>query len=178
MFVGFIAIIVVLLIIVAAMSTGSTSGSGGVDQTQATKVLSEFSGLTQSFDFYKTTTTLSDYEGISVPNLVKNGIVNTADTADAGNDGLAGTTDDVTPAVNNDFIVSKALDGVTYTVAPDANTNAKKVTTVTIAGLVSDSAADAIASTLTSKLASSATVVSDGLHDNANGKAGTITITE
>lgn len=167
MFVGFIAIIVVLLIIVAAMSTGSTSGSGGVDQTQATKVLSEFSGLSQSFDFFKTTTTYSNYEGITVDKLVDNGIVNTADVVEIDPDGVAASGDEF------NAIASKALAGVTYTVAAGTTDAEMDITLSIDEATVSESAAKAVVSTFSSKLGSTLTVVAS---DTASSPAGEDTL--
>ena len=86
MFVGFIAVVVILLVIVGLMSSGGTNGSGGVDQTKATKALSEISALVQSTGFYKTTTTDSDYAGVTVAELIAAGIVSTSDIREVGTD--------------------------------------------------------------------------------------------
>jgi len=136
MLVGFIAVIVILLVIVGLMSAGGTSGSGGVDQTKATKVVSEISALAQSAGFFKTTTTQSNYEGMNVAALIDAGIIDSADAivfVDA--DGSTGLTivdkDDVDmigEAVEEDaiavedaqYVKSKAVAGVYYNVAVDA----------------------------------------------------------
>lgn len=116
MFVGFIAVVVILLVIVGLMSSGATNGSGGVDQTKATKALSEMSALAQSAGFFKTTTTNSDYTGMSTDALVTGGIVASADTATStatmvGDAGLVGA--------NHTVIKSKAVSGLYYTVDVD-----------------------------------------------------------
>ena len=79
MFTGFIAVIVVILIIAGIMASGTTSASGGVDQTKASKVVSEISALAQGVGFYKTTTDANDYTGISVDALKTAGIVSEND---------------------------------------------------------------------------------------------------
>lgn len=111
MLVGFIAVVVILLVIIGIMATSSTSGSGGVDQTKATKLVSEISGLSQSMGFYKTTTANGDYAGLDVKSAINAGIVdiNDTDASDSQN------PDDAT------LIKSKALTGVTYTLATSAD---------------------------------------------------------
>ena len=120
MFVGFIAVVVILLVIVGLMSSGSTSGSGGVDQTKATKVLTEVSALVQSAGFFQTTTTNSDYDGITVGTLETAGIIATADIADVS----ALTTLSLTPAADGTtdaadlgetaVVASKSVKGLYY----------------------------------------------------------------
>jgi hypothetical protein len=101
MFVGFIAVVVILLVIVGLMSSGSTSGSGGVDQTKATKVLTEISALAQSAGFYQTTTADSDYAGMNLASLQTAGIVATDDVvAVAGGD-----ADDPASGTVNGFLI-------------------------------------------------------------------------
>jgi len=136
MLVGFIAVIVILLVIVGLMSAGGTSGSGGVDQTKATKVVSEISALAQSAGFYKTTTAQSNYEGMNVPALIDAGIIDKADAivfVDAdGSTGLTivdpatvdmigeGVEEDVIAVEDKEYVKSKAVGGVYYNVAVDA----------------------------------------------------------
>lgn len=125
MFVGFIAVVVILLVIVGLMSSGATNGSGGVDQTKATKALSEVSALAQSTGFYKTTTAGSDYVGLAgVQQLIDAGIVATGDTV------LATAT--MTGSVLGERVVkSKAVPGVYYKIAVNAtNTNTFDVTII------------------------------------------------
>lgn len=122
MFVGFIAVVVILLVIVGLMSSGATSGSGGVDQTKATKVLGELSGLAQSAGFYKTTTVGSNYAGLTVGQLVANGIVSVDDTIKVDGTPATGAGDAA-------HIVSKSVPELVYTVAVDgARTNRLVVT--------------------------------------------------
>lgn len=135
MLVGFIAVIVILLVIVGLMSAGGTSGSGGVDQTKATKVVSEISALAQSAGFYKTTTKNSNFEGMNVAALIDAGIIDSADAivfVDAdGSTGLTvvdpTTVDMIGEAIEEDkiatedaeYVKSKAVSGVYYNVAVD-----------------------------------------------------------
>jgi len=136
MLVGFIAVIVILLVIVGLMSAGGTSGSGGVDQTKATKVVSEISALAQSAGFFKTTTKNSNFEGMSVSALIDAGIIDSNDVivfVDAdGSTGLTivdpATVDMIGEAVEEgaiavedaEYVKSKAVSGVYYNVAVDA----------------------------------------------------------
>jgi len=115
MFVGFIAVVVILLVIVGLMSSGATNGSGGVDQTKATKALSEISALAQSTGFYKTTTASSDYTGLSVQALIDAGIVASADiyTVIAA-DNVKVDAVQVTAATK--LVKSKAVTGLYYNV--------------------------------------------------------------
>lgn len=134
MLIGFIAVIVILLVIVGLMSAGGTSGSGGVDQTKATKVVSEISALAQSAGFYKTTTTNSNFEGMSVASLVDAGILDPQDIVvfkDA--DASSGYTispdgpDMIGEAIESDkinledvpYVASKAVDGLFFNIAVD-----------------------------------------------------------
>jgi len=135
MLVGFIAVIVILLVIVGLMSAGGTSGSGGVDQTKATKVVSEISALAQSSGFFKTTTAQSNFEGMDVAALMDAGIVDSNDVItflDA--DGSSGVTivdpttvdligegtEEATIATEDAlYVKSKAVSGVYYDVAVD-----------------------------------------------------------
>lgn len=139
MLVGFIAVIVILLVIVGLMSAGGTSGSGGVDQTKATKVLSEISAIAQSSSFYKTTTAESNYEGMDVNALIDAGIIdpiNVITFLDA--DGSSGVTienpDNLTligEAIEEGdiatedtlYVKSKSVDGVYYAIAVDPADN-------------------------------------------------------
>ena len=113
MFVGFIAVVVILLVIVGLMSSGATNGSGGVDQTKATKALSEISALAQSTGFYKTTTAGSDYAGLSTQGLIDAGIVASADiyTVIAGDNVKV---DGAQVAVGTKMVKSKAVTGLFY----------------------------------------------------------------
>jgi hypothetical protein len=119
MFVGFIAVVVILLVIVGLMSSGATSGSGGVDQTKATKMLGEISGLAQAAGFYKTTNANSNYANMTIPLLISNGIVAVEDTLQA--DGSASTALTASTATH---IRSKSVPEVAYTLVVDpANVN-------------------------------------------------------
>lgn len=119
MFVGFIAVVVILLVIVGLMSSGATNGSGGVDQTKATKALSEVSALAQSTGFYKTTTAGSDYLGLTgVQQLIDAGIVATGDT-------VAATATMTGATLAEKVVKSKAVPGVYYKI----NVNATKLST-------------------------------------------------
>ena len=119
MFVGFIAVIVILLVIVGLMSSGATNGSGGVDQTKATKALSEVSALVQSTGYYKTTSASSDYSSISMSALTASGIISTNDTVTAGATyvGDAGTY-----AGTETVIKSKAVAGLYYNISAGSGT--------------------------------------------------------
>jgi len=120
MFIGFIAVIVILLIIVAVMSTGVTTGSGGVDQTKAAKVVTELGTLAQSIGFYKTITTNSDYEGVSVDELSNAGIVASEDIVDVVT--LNNVKDDAgNDITTGNIITSKAIKGLYYDVTPATN---------------------------------------------------------
>ena len=113
MFVGFIAVVVILLVIVGLMSSGATNGSGGVDQTKATKALSEISALAQSTGFYKTTTAGSDYAALSTQGLIDAGIVASADiytTVAADNVKVNG----VQVVAATKLVKSKAVTGLYY----------------------------------------------------------------
>jgi hypothetical protein len=113
MFVGFIAVVVILLVIVGLMSSGATNGSGGVDQTKATKALSEISALAQSTGFYKTTTAGSDYTGLTTQGLIDAGIVASADiytTVAADNVKVNG----VQVVAATKMVKSKAVTGLYY----------------------------------------------------------------
>lgn len=127
MFVGFIAVIVIILIIVTLMSTGATSGSGGVDQTKATKAIGEISALGQAIGFYKTTSQGSNYDGISVANLVSAGIVNADDLANSTTDmnkvAQAGGAIAALSAVDDALIASKAVPGLYYNVVKSTESN-------------------------------------------------------
>lgn len=120
MFVGFIAVIVIILVIVTLMSTGATNGSGGVDQTKATKAISEISALAQSTGFYKTTTPNSNYDGVTVANLVAAGIVDSTDVltlgATAAPTQYLGNSGAKTADVS--AIKSKAISGLYYVITP------------------------------------------------------------
>ncbi len=134
MFVGFIAVVVILLVVVGLMSTGATNGSGGVDQTKATKALSEISALVQSAGFYKTTTANSNYDGITVVGLYDAGIVAAGDlveddasntNANAVDTDLSLVIDDLgaTPIDTDILIKSKAVQGLFYEIAAGDTVN-------------------------------------------------------
>lgn len=168
MFVGFIAVVVILLVIVGIMSSGATSGSGGVDQTKATKVLGEISGLAQSAGFYKTTVATSNYAGMDLPKLVDAGIVSLVDTVTA-----AGV-----PAANSyesALVISKAANEIVYTINADTN-NANRL----VIGVLEnpDAAAAAMTDSLGSALETSygkiATADSTGEFDPAETTTGSI----
>lgn len=136
MLVGFIAVIVILLVIVGLMSAGGTSGSGGVDQTKATKVVSEISAIAQSSGFFKTTTAESNFEGLNVGLLIDSGIVDSLDVvtffdADASTGltiedpaslTLIGEATEEAAIATEDalYVKSKAVSGVYYNVTVDA----------------------------------------------------------
>lgn len=166
MFVGFIAVVVILLVVVGLMSTGATNGSGGVDQTKATKVISEISALVQSTGFYKTTNATSSYSGVTVANLVAAGIVDSADTVTTTAAGTAGafttiTTDDGTTQAliptTTQVIVSKSVPGVYYVIGAGASTNQFKIQVAADATTLSSTLKSAL-QTNYSKLAGSAAV--------------------
>jgi hypothetical protein len=115
MLVGFIAIIVILLVIIGVMSTGATSGSGGVDQTKATKLVSELSGIAQSVGFFKTTTTNGDYDGITLDKVATAGIVE-LESMGSGYKDAAGVE-----VADANYIKSNAVNGVFYNVKPHKN---------------------------------------------------------
>jgi len=139
MLVGFIAVIVILLVIVGLMSAGGTSGSGGVDQTKATKVVSEISALAQSSGFFKTTTAQSNFEGMNISGLVDAGIVDVTDVVhflddDAavvalgtlvdptGVDLIGEATEEAAIATEDAlYVKSKAVGGVYYGIAVDSS---------------------------------------------------------
>ena len=132
MFIGFIAVIVVLLIIVAVMSTGTTTGSGGVDQTKAAKMVTEMSALAQTAGFYKTTTVDNDYAGVDVDALVASGIVSSDDivVADVLTNALIQSDAKATAVVNAaNMISSKAVSGLSYVVEPTTALNGIVVST-------------------------------------------------
>lgn len=114
MFTGFIAVIVVILIIAGIMATGTTSASGGVDQTKASKAVSEISALTQGIGFYKTTTDANDYTGISVQALQDAGIVDGNDVYALAADGEYVYDDDTNVTAGTKVIKSRAVDGLAY----------------------------------------------------------------
>jgi hypothetical protein len=166
MFVGFIAVVVILLVIVGLMSSGATNGSGGVDQTKATKALSEMSALAQSAGFFKTTTTNSDYTGMSTDALVTGGIVASADTATStatmvGDAGLVGA--------NHTVIKSKAVSGLYYTVDADSNVNKFDLNVIVDPALVGSGSglAKALEQSFTTKFGTSAAVTNTTAGDGA-----------
>lgn len=122
MFTGFIAVIVVILIIAGIMATGTTSASGGVDQTKASKAVSEISSLTQGIGFYKTTTDANDYAGISVQALQDSGIVSANDVYTTVNAGEYVYDDGANVDANVSVIKSRAVDGLAYQVLEDTDT--------------------------------------------------------
>jgi hypothetical protein len=122
MLVGFIAVIVILLVIIGVMSTGATSGSGGVDQTKATKLISEISGIAQSVGFYKTLTKNGDYKDMNTTKLAEAGIVE-LDKADANPKKHSETVGSITPAGSAKYVKSKAIEGVYYDINVKDNTN-------------------------------------------------------
>ena len=65
MLIGFIVVIVMILVIVGLMATGNSGGGTGVNQTKATKVVTEIGTLAQSVSFYKTTTAAGDLAGLT-----------------------------------------------------------------------------------------------------------------
>lgn len=75
MLIGFIAVVVVLLIIVGIMSSTTSTGSGGVDQTRATKAMAELSGLVQNISFIKTTNEGNYPTDTSVAALLTEGVI-------------------------------------------------------------------------------------------------------
>lgn len=132
MFVGFIAVVVILLVIVGLMSSGATNGSGGVDQTKATKALSEISALVQSTGFFKTTTANSDYVGLNgVSDLVSAGIVASADTYTV----VAGDNvkvDGTQVAAAKVLVKSKAVSGLYYDVVKNGTSDASFDLTIAV----------------------------------------------
>lgn len=65
MLIGFIVVIVMILVIVGLMATGNSGGGTGVNQTRATKVVTEIGTLAQSLSFFKTTTGSGNFEGFT-----------------------------------------------------------------------------------------------------------------
>jgi hypothetical protein len=119
MFMTLIAVVVVLLLIIGYMSQSTTSGSGGVDQTKAAKMVTEMGALAQSASFYKTMTTDADYKDVSVAQLKDAGIVDALDLVDVTTiDNLTG--DSAVPAAG-DVIKSKAINGLYYIVKEGSN---------------------------------------------------------
>lgn len=160
MFVGFIAVVVILLVIVGLMSSGATNGSGGVDQTKATKALSEVSALVQSTGFYKTTTAMSNYAGLTVDTLVTNGIVASTDIVAAN----ATTKDDAGVVVVGNVVKSKAVDGLFYKISEGANTAQMKMEVVVDSAKISATVQAGLAKALDSsygKLTDSAVSVTN-----------------
>jgi hypothetical protein len=145
MFIGFIAVIVVLLIIVAVMSTGTTTGSGGVDQTKAAKMVTEVSALAQTAGFYKTTQVDNNYASVSVANLVTAGIVSVDDVKTVAVEGAIDSLTDVklnggTAAAalvpTGNYIKSKAVSGLFYAIAPTTDNKGIVITTAASAGMI------------------------------------------
>ena len=173
MFVGFIAVIVILLVIVGLMSTGATNGSGGVDQTKATKALSEVSALAQSVGFYKTTTTDSDYTGLTVQSLIDSGIVATADVVQVDTTSVATFDNDIDAtdqSATANVVISKAVPGLYYFIKENAtaSTNFDIDTVAEVAKIPNASNLAAAIEKAMSKLSGSATVNSGGdLKDGA-----------
>jgi len=65
MLIGFIVVIVMILVIVGLMATGNSGGGTGVNQTKATKVVTEIGTLAQSLSFFKTTTADGSFDGFT-----------------------------------------------------------------------------------------------------------------
>lgn len=150
MFVGFIAVVVILLVIVGLMSSGATNGSGGVDQTKATKALSEVSALVQSTGFYKTTTSDSNYAGLTVDTLASNGIVASIDLVPSTVD-FIGNGGAMTAGVN--VVKSKAVDGLYYNITVGDTSAAMKIDIVADSTKISSTLQSGLAKALESSYA-------------------------
>ena len=156
MLIGFIVVIVMILVIVGLMATGNSGGGTGVNQTKATKVVTEIGTLAQSLSFFKTTTTAGDFSGFTHDAGVAllDGYTATASIAE----GTLGTTGGVDVNGNGSIdgtaiangVVSQAVSSLSYVFS--TNTSKQLVISAILGG--TDTALNtAIGTTINSKLA-------------------------
>lgn len=160
MLIGFIVVIVMILVIVGLMATGNSGGGTGVNQTKATKVVTEIGTLAQSISFFKTTTTAGDYVGLDSAKaiaLLDGYTTVTVDETAIGQD-VEGNGDTTNAAV--DAIVSQAESTLNYTFSVNSADTKELDIHVVLTG--SDKNLNqAIGETISSKLASGNMTVDD-----------------
>ena len=154
MLIGFIVVIVMILVIVGLMATGNSGGGTGVNQTKATKVVTEIGTLAQSLAFYKTTTNTGDYTGFNQASAISllSGYASNG-TATVDNDGDPSTA----AASETNCIVSQAVPTVMYYFSTNSTSDKLNID-VGLTG--SDSALNtALGTTIVSKLTGGNSVV-------------------
>jgi len=151
MLIGFIVVIVMILVIVGLMATGNSGGGTGVNQTKATKVVSEIGTIAQSLSFYKTTTNAGNYAGFNqaaAKNLLQPAGYDFTDTTTTVDDDWNTSTARV--AVAAGLAKSQAVPSVRYFFSTDS-TNSKLNIDLELTG--TDAALNqAVGSTVSSKL--------------------------
>jgi hypothetical protein len=172
MLIGFIVVIVMILVIVGLMATGNTGGGTGINQTKATKVVTEIGTIAQSLSFFKTTTAAGDMSGFTHADgvalldgysadgvTVADDINYTSDDTVAGNVIASNVVDGVETeplsADMTDAVKSQAVPNLLYAFAMDANNTNRFVIDVvlgTTAAPLDSTLADVLGDTISSKL--------------------------
>lgn len=152
MFVGFIAVVVILLVIVGLMSEVSTEQVGGTEQTRASKAVSELAAMRGTANMYKIPSLTSDYAGLSVTNISRAGLMNSAldgyvvtggEVIKENTDEQVGST--VVP-LNTYLIKSQSIPGLYFKVRQGATGATYYVSTIVNPNLVSHNQAMALES--------------------------------
>jgi len=159
MLIGFIVVIVMILVIVGLMATGNSGGGTGVNQTKATKVVTEIGTLAQSLAFYKTTTSAGDYLGFNETKAVSllggyasnaSIVESTLNNSTAAAGGFDVDGDGATTSTIANGLVSQAVPTLSYVFSTNS-TSDSLVISVILGG--TDLALDkAIGATVASKL--------------------------